>query len=794
MGAGVQISALRVSLLLCQCLQLCNALWLASLAASVQLSSYALSYLGCRCPWGDTAASVIVHSRAASYIYPRPSPTPCRWLGTSRRIRRARIAARRRRATRDIREHLARLHQLGIGWHRHELLATAKDGEAPTMLQVVPEELRGAFRPPAPRRNDIGIILTCRGGRTWQRRVAAGLQWGAVRNLFAGDFMRNAEQYEIAHDGNAVNLDDHLPNVADGEAIRATYRRIRPERQNSRSPPRRQAPVAPDLPAPLRDPVVQHGNIEVDSIDIEMVTRHGGSYYLPVELGEFHQAVGWEEVTVAQLAAVLTEKYGFLWGDGLCGVAVRRRLIPDGSSMSDVLRMTAPLQVVPPDVFGASKRPRSRTRSPTPDTPPLPGRVGVLRHWVPPCRPETIGSVLNCKDLVHFAKFTDEVQQGWLTVVWGTNVSTLKLPRVPSYARTGELARRIYATAPAIDPNRHCLTFLISDGGILRSDIPYATAELPGLAILVTEKAGSAQTRGSQSEREVIGLCKQAVGDKLKINQIRLMYKGDQNLANRLDKVRGDPDRLRQITLEGAARYGMTSPSTSPPTRSTSPSKSTGTSDGWQTVNRKKSGSPTVPTTASGDGSYKLVQEEWSHPILPKVTLGCDGVLLAPSQATAAQYGRLLSQAKHETAIIAVQPVAEATKIERITFTISSTSGKQELKRVAQGYLCNFGPCQKPVAYIGAIATVHRQQSATSTGIVKLTVPKKYVAAATWQQWDSVINPSGVLKLLAKQQPPLIPQDAFRFSRTSEDVECLLRIRTASLPAWLSPPRCPSLA
>ena len=152
-------------------------------------------------------------------------------------------------------------------------------------------------------------------------------------------------------------------------------------------------------------------------------------------------------------------------------------------------------------------------------------------------------------------------------------------------------------------------------------------------------------------------------------NQLRLLLKGDVSFLNRAKKVCHDEKRLTSLVLETAKRYHMTplgsrDDALPVPTQSSPPTK-------------KPSGMPTgsSATTTSKEKTVKpvvlsLPAKNWSHPPMESFRLGIEGVYLEPSMESALAHSRQLSGAKGAVALLTMQPLAAARKVEKVTFTM----------------------------------------------------------------------------------------------------------------------------
>ena len=75
----------------------------------------------------------------------------------------------------------------------------------------------------------------------------------------------------------------------------------------------------------------------------------------------------------------------------------------------------------------------------------------------------------------------------------------------------------------------------------------YETTILPKLWIVAVEVG-----------EDLLHACRDAVGQRMRNNQIKLLLRREPKLHTRVGKTRADGQRIRQILLEAAARYSVT--------------------------------------------------------------------------------------------------------------------------------------------------------------------------------------------------------------------------------------------
>ena len=198
----------------------------------------------------------------------------------------------------------------------------------------------------------------------------------------------------------------------------------------------------------------------------------------------------------------------------------------------------------------------------------------------------------------------------------------------------------------------------------------------------------------------------------MRLNQIRLLLKGDASMVGRIMKIQHQTSNVRDLLLAAAKRYHMMpiSSSTSSPTQRPSTTRAPqaevaakpdrekqASHDTWQQVTgRKRQKSAKQDEALEQPNSVMtLYSEDWTHPVLDTVQLGKSGILLSTDLAHAEKLSKALRRSQVPVAVLSISKLDGATICEYLTFRVLHRSKQQSGEYVSRektltGFLCNF--------------------------------------------------------------------------------------------------------
>ena len=561
----------------------------------------------------------------------------------------------------------------------------------PDMRCGMDADLRAAIR------RQVPVTGSFPRGRTytWHRdRVSTWeeLHWEVARTL-----RRGAGSFYITFQDQPVQLDRALPQVPDGP-IRIGLRtgeypagNARPtEAPRHRSPEREQPECEPDQPQAdrrsrsrdrqsppsSRSPVrarwwtrlssTPRTVTDEDQVLCHLATQHG-QLQLPLYLQDFH-AVNWTDVPLEQASRRLLQVYGALlpYPTRLTFADVEYRCWRPGDTVADVAA-NGQCWIVPCDAFGSNTGGKRRRQA--------------VWNEIKQAQ-QSISDKVECTFIVETARgivpYAHEVPVG--------------VPFNHATMQTELNQRRARLRLPA-------KKYLILD--VHNHLLPMNTSTMVDCAEEGKKyvfKVLEAPTFGSNSPAELPEGTKQQAAAIRKIirgqirgNQLRLLLKGDVNFLNRAKKVCHDEKRLTSLVLETAKRYHMnlldTRDEASAVTTQTRPSsrKPTGQTAATSLPSTTKE-KAVKPVTLS------LPEKHWSHAPMEAFRLGIEGVYLEPTMESAVAHSKQLSGAKGAVALLTMQPLAHARKVEKVTFTMQrQRADDRPSQSLAEGYLNQFG-------------------------------------------------------------------------------------------------------
>ena len=648
---------------------------------------------------------------------------------------------------------------------------------------IAPPMPTGAYRQPRPL-PAIDLIVERRGGRSWRRVVAQGTTWRAVRTMMSRDLQRPQETIDISIGGLPADLDADVP-PGEGYPVRALWYGVRERQDRSRSREHQQA-APEDRPPPLRDPVPQNGNVDVEVIDFELVTPIG-TWYLPVPLTAFPHVATWGRLSIDEVSTYLGDTYDFLWGGGRPGIARRRQMQPGHRLLEDLMSPMTSFQVAPPNQLGGKAEKRKQKGLTIDLTSPPPKRSAKTAEKKPDMQflePQFCGNLLNMTCTVPEGPLIDRRGMAHFKV-WDDDISPRRLviSGVPHIVTTASMAEKIAKQIPGLSARDHRFTFVTPEGKIVKDGVGMDSNRLPKLLVLVSGTQG----KGKEEIEDLVKLVKQSVNEKLRVNQVKLLLRGDEVLANKIAKHQSDPQRVKQLVLEGAARYGMGSSKPQP----AAPNQSV--DQEWKTVGPKpKAKGPAKPQISPSTRRYKLMEQEWNYPVHSSFTLGAEGVFFEHELQEALQHDRVLQGTRQAAALISTQPLPGALSASRETFTIVEAADETR-SRVVQGFLNNYHV--NKVLFKGSVVTVERTLpgAGAATSLIKLHYPKTAVKDSTWSKVVKLAKSVDINKMLKQDFPAVKIQDAFRLEKTATAISFMVRVTRDHVPTLLKDPEVDAL-
>ena len=296
------------------------------------------------------------------------------------------------------------------------------------------------------------------------------------------------------------------------------------------------------------------------------------------------------------------------------------------------------------------------------------------------------------------------------------------------------------------------------------------------------------------------------VKHRLRLNQVRLLLRGENNILSRIKKSQMDENKIKQILMESASKFHMQFKNSKEPPQpkqslqSQAVSKPGGliqeqgkqTSQQWQTVTRKvRGGVKGVESSApSAVPKMTLVDTEWTQAPLEHFRLGVPGVFLEEDLQTAEDHARQLMGSKYSVALVTVKALKFQKHLERVTFTVRQTGADQQQRtRVLSGLINSYGA--EPVRYQGNIATVQRRVQTAPTQVITAVAHKQYMADGQWQQVQALTSAAQLTKLIRAEYPDLVIEDCFRMKREDSHAQAMIRIRSSQLTKWLEARKLP---
>ena len=140
-----------------------------------------------------------------------------------------------------------------------------------------------------------------------------------------------------------------------------------------------------------------------------------------------------------------------------------------------------------------------------------------------------------------------------------------------------------------------------------------------------------------------VGLCQNALKGRLQRNQIKLLLCGDSGLEKRVLKLDGMPGSISDMILAAARRYRMEIKDVQnlkdgkevkehlAEHRKEKASAPPSGSDRWNRVERQRRGK-TAGSTSPSPPSFTLIADDWTHPPMEQLRLGCAGIFMPASQ------------------------------------------------------------------------------------------------------------------------------------------------------------------
>ena len=241
----------------------------------------------------------------------------------------------------------------------------------------------------------------------------------------------------------------------------------------------------------------------------------------------------------------------------------------------------------------------------------------------------------------------------------------------------------------------------------------------------------------TQQAKDLHGVTK----GKLRINQIKLLLKGEDGLQSRLQKLRHDPPRQAAVLTSVAVRYNMGLQEQKVDTARDMPKEKTE----WEIQKNKKkrpdqkqegtgvtaSKRSTTSSITTPQRTLTLKPGTWSQEILSEFALGTDGVYLELSMETARRHAQQLCGTKNNIALITTQALDLFKHQQRATFVLlERTAQGIERDKVVTGFIHSFG--KQPVKYLDDTQTLVSKLIPRATVVLRARMRRSTCEKKDW--------------------------------------------------------------
>ena len=224
-----------------------------------------------------------------------------------------------------------------------------------------------------------------------------------------------------------------------------------------------------------------------------------------------------------------------------------------------------------------------------------------------------------------------------LLMVAGERSRVVELVNTAEHLTPTEMERVFRGQFPEMFEGRRYMMVRLT-GQILRADeMCYVDAENAWYAVEMVDQGSAPLPEHAAQARDI----RTMIGAKLKLNQIKLLLKGEEGLAQRLHRLRFDPNRSTSVILSAAVRYRMEIAegevqATDKPkdewqeVKTVKPKKKAQDQEKTKQLTKKKETAKQDVKLMVDKPQIKLQLKEgtWPVPILDTFALGKDGVFL----------------------------------------------------------------------------------------------------------------------------------------------------------------------
>ena len=587
-------------------------------------------------------------------------------------------------------------------------------------------------------------------GRIWTVDAKPADSWGDVQLAFASKWNISITDFELTFNNQQVEMPGPLPLPNQYGHIHVDAVRLE-QRPGRRATPRQRSrtPSRPMQPQNLREAHTHMNGWDMEALYFR-VRAHQGDWILKLALEEMN-AVSWQEVTVSQAAEMLQRLYPNCIATHcrLCIAANQTLLRPDACLIQYVQDPATQLHLLPSPLLGASRQGESWDFSedsgsePSSEAEPPPHMYVLWRQ----------GGVF----YPHRVNLPDMSEMTWL------QLEALLLEQHPMLRFWG---RPIFANL---------------SGQVLGLSTRIRPSTTPAILAFPSPEVGAG---GDDIFNEALAIAKNAAADCHKVNQLKLLLRGEPGLQGRLVKNGRDSKRCRAILLDLGLRYGLARQNGAPPAevRATSaPPVATRNVSGdreWKTVAARR-----PPVTSSQ--KLELLQEDWSVPALAELPFDAPGICIASSQTEAEAMARRLGKPAHPAAIVSLHPVSSARASSQATFRALATDQTGRVKeKTLTGFLNQLGDqdvhTTRNVIKLEAVT----DKTASFKAIVK--AKKQFLDAKQWSTITAIKDKRSWMQYLTTLKLQCV--DFWDVRQDDTTWSAAIRIKKADAKQWLTIP------
>ena len=637
--------------------------------------------------------------------------------------------------------------------------------QIPTLLTAHPLGCYGAVRSTSMRPTPTMAKIKGRyNNQIWTADIAETATWAEAKWQLALRLKIGSGDIRISYQGRQVSLQDHIPKPNQHGHIHVDVEML-PAQPGQRSLPRRRSrtPARSSQPQTTSTAVQSEMRVlDLEALYIQQKTNKG-TYVMRVTLEDV-ASDNWHQVNSYQIEVALKRLYPHYW-DGetrLCFTTQGYLLRPDESIGDSFTAIGQTFEIVESPPYGAHRRP------PSPDG-------------------------LSSDSTLH----SDEEippDQPHMYVLWRFGDIYVRyviyLPRAPLTMRQFE--QLIFIQHPCLT-HWGRLLFMGPDGSILPETTIIRPGTHPVLTAYVSQACGAVDDPHYQ---EALAIGKRSMDGHYKQMQLKLLLRGEPGLTARLCKHSADSHRCRQILQDLFKRYGMSAITqsvaathmgvASPPhkpsmkesaTRVTMTSTARRDDDdrSWQKV----------PVRKPAQITHKLIDNDWSVPVVQEVPYQRDGIILAETQQKAEDMARAIGRSQCAVAILSIRPLLQARDTEPITFrTISVDQNGRQRERALTGVLNQMG--EKSVQYREMVMKIGSLTNDATSMRIHLRAEAARMTSAQWDQVSAIADKRAWMDFMKDKKLTTI--DCWDIRRQAGVWTAAVRIRKRDMEAWLAEP------